>query len=575
MSGHRAVTVGAAPPPRFDAPGRGGDAAPTLVWAIFVLLFSFLLLSPAQDLKTPPLQLQTLPRQTVRVQEFRFEGNTVFTAKELATVAAPFTDRELAVEELEDARRAVTLHYVNHGYINSGAVLPEQKVTAGIVILKIVEGGLTDVAVTGNKWLRDGYILSRVRHAAGLRRAEAATSAQAGAPLNIFELKEGLQLLRLNPNVSQVNAELQPGALPGESRLELRVVDHHPFRLGLQADNARPPSVGSMELLLLAGDRNLTGHSDSLAIAYGIVQGGMAGFESSELDNVEGSYTLPLTASDTTLQVHGSKKDFTVVEEPFDELDIESESHLYGVWLRQPLYRTSRRELAVAIGFDRRHSESTLLGVPFNLSPGAVNGEIDLSVLRFTQEWIDRGFNQVFAARSTLSVGLDAFGTTDDGTTRDAKFVAWLGQVQYVRRLFGTPNQLILRADGQLTGDKLLALEQFSIGGINSVRGYRENQLVRDCGVFGSIELRLPVLFDRQRNPLVQFAPFVDFGGVWNVGDSGQPTTIGSAGIGLLLTPHRQVSAQLYWGWAFRDFDTSEDDPQDLGLHFRVVADAF
>ena len=206
------------------------------------------------------------------------------------------------------------------------------------------------------------------------------------------------------------------------------------------------------------------------------------------------------------------------------------------------------------------------------------NGINEISALRLSQEWIDRTLNQVIAFRSTVSIGLEVFGTTDGGTERDAKFVAWLGQFQYVRRLFNTQNQLILRTDVQWSDDPLLSLEQVSVGGASTVRGYRENSLVRDRGVVSSIELRLPVLVNKLGAPVVQLAPFFDFGAARNVGpgrDSPPPRTITSAGIGLLLSPNKHVNASLYWGHAFRDFDTAENDPQDLGLHFRVAVDAF
>src|SRR5438093_1425953 len=48
------------------------------------------------------------------VRAFRFEGNTVFSSNELAKLTAPYVNREISSEELEEARRAVTLHYVNH-----------------------------------------------------------------------------------------------------------------------------------------------------------------------------------------------------------------------------------------------------------------------------------------------------------------------------------------------------------------------------------------------------------------------------------------------------------------------------
>src|SRR5262249_49010560 len=155
----------------------------------------------------------------------------------------PYTNREITSEELEQARRAVTLHYVNHGYLNSGAVIPDQDPASGIIRLRIVEGVLTEVQLHGNKWLRDGYITGHLRR----------WSAQ---PLNLNELQEGLQLLRQHPNVKQVNAELKPGTSPGQGVLDLRVTDQPPFRLGLQIDNQRPPSVGAEEISVLASDLN-------------------------------------------------------------------------------------------------------------------------------------------------------------------------------------------------------------------------------------------------------------------------------------------------------------------------------
>lgn len=212
-----------------------------------------------------------------------------------------------------------------------------------------------------------------------------------------------------------------------------------------------------------------------------------------------------------------------------------------------------------------------MLGRPFDLTPGSVNGEVDLSVLRLTQEWIDRGFNQVLAVRSTISLGLDAFGTTDDGSDRDAEFVAWLGQIQYLCRVFNTANQLLLRLDVQWTEDELLSLEQFSAGGRNTVRGYRENQLLRDRGISASAEFRLPVLLARTGRPVVQLVPFVDFGAGWNVsGPAPSPREISSAGIGVIVSPIEQMKGQVYWGYPFRRIRENGNDLQDNGLHFTL-----
>jgi len=516
-----------------------------------------------QELGTPLLQLPVEPPRLssapqLYVREFRFEGNTVFSSKDLANVTAPYVGREISSLELEDARRAVTEYYVARGYIDSGAVLPDQNPRDGVVVIRITEGRLSRVTIAGNKWLRESYIRDRLQR-------------WSGPPLNMNELKEGLQLLRQNPNVAQVNAELRPDTTPGTSALDVRVRDENPFRLGLQMDNNRPPSVRAEEILLLAGDTSLTGHSDPLDLVYGIAEGGDHGYRFSDFKDASASYQAPVTIYDTTIRIYGNKNDYTVIEEPFNALDITSESYRAGVTLRQPLYETASRELALAVTFEREHSKSFLLGIPFDVTPGSVNGINDVSALRIVQEWVDRSQKQVLALRSTFSVGLDAFGVTDNGTDRNARFFTWLGQGQYVLRLFNTPNQLILRVDGQVTPRPLLALEQFTLGGPDSVRGYLVNQIVRDEGVFSSAEVRVPVVFNRIGSPVVQLAPFFDFGGAWNVGASTpDPTTISSAGIGVLISLNRHLNGQLYWGYPFRKFHNPNDDVQDNGITFRV-----
>lgn len=512
----------------------------------------FLLVATA----TAQERLATASRLSVK--SFRFEGNTVFSAAELAGIVTNFTGRELTREDLEDARRAVTLHYTQAGYINSGAVLPDQPVAGGVVLIRIVEGRLTGIQLTGNHWLRAGYLTNRVAR-------------WASPPLNVNRLKDGLQLLRQNPNLEQINADLRPGPRPGESTLDLRVKDQSPFRVGLQVDNARPPSVDSTEVLVLLSDRNLTGHGDPLEFVYGIAEGGAAGFKFSDFDNVAGSYTLPVGVHDTTVRAYGDRKDFAIVEQPFDTLDIRSSSYRYGAQVRQPFWQTANQEFALGIAMEHLHAEQSLLGQPFDFpGSGSVSGRTDVTALCFSQEWTHRTLNQVVAARSTFGIGVDWLGTTP-GTD----FLVWRGQFRYVRRLFQSQCQLILRTDVQWTGDKLVSSEQFPLGGINSVRGYLENQLVRDRGVFSSVEVRIPVLCNKLGAPVLQLAPFYDFGGGWNVGTTPAPGTITSAGIGLLVTPCRNASACLYWGHGFRNFKTAENDPQDLGLSFRVTVEAF
>ncbi len=506
-------------------------------------------------------KLSDAPRVVVR--EFRFEGNTVFTGAELADVVASYLNRPIQTEDLEEARRALTLHYVNRGYINSGALLEDQPVADGIITFRIVEGRLDEVQVEGNRWLRDSYIRPRIRRGAG-------------PPLNMRSLSQELLLLKENPTIKSVNAELRPGPERGSSLLDVKVTEELPFRLGFQVRNDRPPSVGAELFELLAAHQSVLGYSDALSLQYGILQRSDNGAEFSELDNLAVSYAVPVTPRDTTLQLFYSRNNYAVIEEPFDQLDITSESTTYGVSIRQPVFKSTRRQINLGLSGERRQSKTFLFDEPFSFSPGAVEGESTVSVLRLVAEWIERSQKQVIAFRSTASVGVDVLDSTDNGTSRDGKFFSWQSQGQYVRRLFGTSAELILSATGQWANDPLLSLEQFSIGGLNTVRGYRENQIVRDTGVVGSAEVRVPIFKGRAGNPILQIAPFFDYGIGWNVDSpTPDPSDIASAGLGLLFAPTKKIQGRIYWGYAFRDFDTDDEDLQDHGIHFKLSAFIF
>ena len=211
-----------------------------------------------------------------------------------------------------------------------------------------------------------------------------------------------------------------------------------------------------------------------MQIRYGIAHTTRDGsFDFSGLENIEGTYEFPITPWATTLQFHASKSDSSIIENPFTTLDINSNLEEYGATIRQTVYETLSNVVAVSFTADKRRSETFLFGRPFSLSPGAVNGETSIFVLRFAQEFVNRSQLHVLALRSTFNFGLDAFDATDSGSEPDARFFSWLGQGQYVRRLWNTEKLLVLRLNVQFSNSPLVSLEQLSLGGAESVRGYQ------------------------------------------------------------------------------------------------------
>jgi hemolysin activation/secretion protein len=199
-----------------------------------------------------------------------------------------------------------------------------------------------------------------------------------------------------------------------------------------------------------------------------------------------------------------------------------------------------------------------------------------LAVLRFEGNTSWRSTSDVVAARSVLSWGIDALGATRarSWSSPDALFVSWLGQAQWVHLLpeaLGS-SQLLARLDVQLAADPLLSIEKLAVGGAHSVRGYRENQVVRDSGVVASIESRIPLWREPLGRPQLELVPFSDVGTAWDVAGGAPDETLVSVGIGVRVSPWRWLYGAFYWGVPLRNADHDGEGLQRHGLHFEVGA---
>ncbi len=260
-------------------------------------------------------------------------------------------------------------------------------------------------------------------------------------------------------------------------------------------------------------------------------------------------------------------------------MDITSNSRYYELTFRQPIYQVPTEEFALGLTFSRQESQTAIgfadIG-PFPISPGADDsGRTQISALRFTQEWIQRDGRQVLAARSQFSLGVDWFGTTSNPVGPDGQFFAWRGQGQWVQ-LLDTDAILLVRTEAQVTPNPLVPLEQFGLGGQSTVRGYRQDALLTDNGLFVSAEVRWPVWRVSEVQGLLQVVPFVDVGAGWNV-ESRTPDNnlLVGAGVGLLWRQGDTLTARLDWGIPLVSNNVRKRTWQESGVYFSIVFNTF
>lgn len=417
----------------------------------------------------------------------------------------------------------------------------------GVVEIKVLEGGIETVEVTGNKHLKDDYIASRL--------------ASIPTPVQAEKLLEELQLLRLDPLIENVSAELSAGLSPGMSRLDIEVEEADSFILSSFLNNHNSPSIGSNSRNLGLAHNNLLGFGDRASLNYINTEGS---------NGLDFGYGFPINAKNGRISLAYGFNSNDIVEAPFTPLDIETKSNYYELNLRQPIMAKPSQEVALGLSFSRQHSETSLLDEPFPLSIGAdESGNTNISALRFFQEFTNRNDNSVVAVRSQFSLGVDLFDATINDDAPDGQFLAWRGQSQWARQL-DDDFIFLLRGDIQLAND-LVPLEQFRLGGASSVRGYRRDVSLSDSGFFTSAELRVPVLRIQKLDGVLQLAPFVDLGLPWG-GDNAviDVDSLVSIGMGLNFNAGNRFNARLDYGIPLTDIEVEGESLQEDGLTFSL-----
>ncbi len=483
---------------------------------------------------SPPVVEEELPTNvsgTITVKEFRFEGNTVFSDGKLREITKSYLQRPITFAELLQARSAITQLYIDQGYTTSGAFIPLQRSQDGIVTIQIVEGKLGEIKISMEGKLNPDYVKDRLAIAAE-------------APLNVPRLLEALQLLQVNPLIKTISAELSASPEPGVSILTVTAISARSFYPASVLDNGRNPQVGSFRRGVDLSDINFLGIGDTLFASY---------LNSDGSDDIEVSYALPVNARNGIVKASYRTLTSEITEAPLNELDVISNYERYSFSFRQPVVETLNQEFALGISLEHQKSQSRYLGgLPFPSRGADDEGKTNVTTLRFEQDWVNRSEQQVIALRSEFSWGIDALGATDpfdilvNPEAPKTPYFLWRGQGQWLRIL--APDTLfILRTNLQVADSPIVSNEQFALGGLGSVKGYRQNTLLTDNGVFASMELRWPVLRIPDEKIVVQVVPFTDFGYGWNTGRIPPlpVETLASVGIGLQFQYGNRVTARL------------------------------
>lgn len=513
------------------------------------------------------------------VMEYVVRGNSVLTAADIQTVLMPHAGYGKSVPDVEVARGELEKAYRDRGYATVVVEIPQQDVSSGILELMVTEGKVGRVRVTG----ADFVLPSEVRGAL--------PSLKPGTVPNVPTLQE--ELSSANARTTRtITPEFKAGTAPGTVDIELAVEDKKPWGASIEVSDQYNRSTERFRLNVSANYDNLwqAGHSaniffqtapedfDQVQVVSGSYYAPIGYGRSSLLGYVVNSNTDVATVGGLTVLGNGLTVGGRFMRTLGNSPQGTVQSLLFGVDYKDYLDQ---------IGLvDPETGETLTFDTPVTYLPFTAqyrwlggntqsNGEFSIGTTFAFDGLVgrQREFGYIPDNPLTPNVNEESVGKRAGA---EASFIYFYGSGVYNRQL---KNDFDLRAalDWQLAPAPLISNEQFVLGGVGSIRGYREAEVLGDSGARLSLELgyKLPTGTDKID---WRVAAFVEGGYAWiesPLPEEKSSFWLGSAGLTTKFDLYKIFYGQLDLAYQFRSDPTKSGQPvqDDLGglrAHFKV-----
>lgn len=415
------------------------------------------------------------------ILEYVVEGNTVLPVLAIERAVYPHLGPGRSAADVDGARAALERAYHDAGYLTVAVEIPAQQVVDGEVVLKVVEAGVDRLRISGAEYT----LPSRVR--------EQTPSMAPGTVPNFYDIQDDLGRLGRNPDL-RINPLLRPGRAPGSIEIELAMDDRSPFHGSFELNNKRSADTRSGRLEAAARYDNLWQRRHSLGVNYFV--------SPQQRDDVSVwglTYALPL--GEGTLAAFFARSD-SEVNTTFGTQSIGQGDTAGLRWIR-PLPQGVRSAFfhSLAAGLDWKHNrQDTVLGDgSFRLAQPVryttLVGQYNVGWAGERSEWragagVTLGMNPLTRREIDCSgVRLEQFECRR--ADADANFAVFRFDLG-VHWMTASGWTVDARGDLQLAGGRLINTEQFSAGGMDSVRGYLEGERAADNGLRLTVDVQSP-----------------------------------------------------------------------------------
>jgi hemolysin activation/secretion protein len=474
------------------------------------------------------------------VWEYRVEGNSVLDNRIIEKTVYGFLGPGKSIDDVEKARTALEKAYHDAGYSAALVDIPEQDVNNGVVVLKVGEGSVDRLKVTGSRYFSLGKIKEKVPALAE------------GQPLHLPSVQEQLGQLAGQSTDRTVTPVMRAGRTPGTVEVDLNVEDELPLHGSVELNARNSVNTTRLRLTGMVRYDNLWQMYHSASLQYQV-----SPEDPSNVQVWSGTYVAPIEAIDSRLVFYGvgldSQSDVTTV----GALGVVGNGEIFGLRLIKPLPGTKDYTHSATLGWDYKNfGQSVLLvgadtqNTPVSYSPfmASYTGTLGYGGGSFTQLNTEVDFNFAGMGSSYAEFAAKRYDATPN-------YLYLAGDLKH-RQVLPADLAIQARLSGQVADSPLISNEQMGAGGMMSVRGYHEIERLGDNGVNGSFEFYSPnfAAYGLEYFDELRVMAFSDLARLWIKSPlPGTPSSydLFSVGTGMRMQFLRKLMGELYWAYPF------------------------
>ena len=453
---------------------------------------------------------EEIQKDTFYVDKIEVKGILLAENNEMISkIVLAYEKKNLTFTELKDIRSEVDDFYKAKGDLFVKVIIPEQDIAQGVFTLRVVKAKINKVTVVGNQYYSSKFIKNNF-------------SLKEGDYLDYHKMIKSLTLLNEFSDL-KVKASPKKGKEFGTTDIQLQVEDENPFHLSIVLDNLGSKDTAKNRVSTSLFYGNLLLDADEINLNYTLGFSNNLALEDTKL--LQTGYGFVVGNYHTKMNVAALFANYIALGD-FSVLNLEGDTKIYTLSITQPLSRSTKNQIDISLDYENKIIKNYILN--------ALSSEDKLNEFTLSTTW---RYTDIYNSLSS-KVGLSYGGSADTAVSARAnqdKSYSRLNFEEFYSRYINDTNNFLFSIKGQYSSNLLPIVDMYSIGGMDTIRGYEPSQQIGDSGFVSSVAWSYhPKIDYAWLKDAIEVGAFFDYGEVYvNSPVAGQESSASLMGTGV------------------------------------------